>query len=298
MRASFSIEGALDVALTMRSQAMWGGTSWMAVDESGGWVAERNAGGDATVRMARVGDAVEAEAWGPGGEVLLARVPELLGLRDDPSVCRPAHPVVADLCRRLAGLRIGRTGQVFPRLVSAALAQKVTGQEARSALHAIANAWGAPAPGPRTDLRLLPEPERLARVPVAAFHPLGVEARRATLVRRIADRARALEKAAGMPFADAHRHLQALPGIGPWTSGVVVGLALGDPDAVPFGDYNLPNLVAWNLAGEARADDARMAELLAPYAGQRGRVVRLLKAGGAKAPRFGPRMPVRDIRGI
>ena len=56
---------------------------------------------------------------------------------------------------------------------------------------------------------------------------------------------------------------------------------------MPVGDYHLPNTVAWALAGEARADDDRMLELLAPFAGQRGRVVRLLKAGGISAPKFG-----------
>jgi hypothetical protein len=62
------------------------------------------------------------------------------------------------------------------------------------------------------------------------------------------------------------------------------------------GDFNIPNLVAWSLAGEPRADDRRMLELLAPYAGHRGRVVRLLGSAGIKPPRFGPRRPIRSIR--
>ena len=37
--------------------------------------------------------------------------------------------------------------------------------------------------------------------------------------------------------------------------------------------------MAWALAGEPRADDARMLELLEPYRGQRGRVQRLLEVG-------------------
>ena len=36
-----------------------------------------------------------------------------------------------------------------------------------------------------------------------------------------------------------------------------MGGPLGDPDAVPIADYHLPNWVAWNLVGEARADDDR-----------------------------------------
>jgi len=78
-----------------------------------------------------------------------------------------------------------------------------------------------------------------------------------------------------------------------------VGLvALGDADAVPVGDYHLPHMVAWNLAGEPRGTDERMLELLAPFAGHRGRALRLLTLGGAGAPRFGPRMRLRSLRSI
>ena len=70
---------------------------------------------------------------------------------------------------------------------------------------------------------------------------------------------------------------------------MALGKAIGWADAVPLGDYNLPNTVAWNLAGEERAGDARMLELLAPYDGQRWRVLRLIKMGGSRAPRRGPK---------
>jgi 3-methyladenine DNA glycosylase/8-oxoguanine DNA glycosylase len=63
----------------------------------------------------------------------------------------------------------------------------------------------------------------------------------------------------------------------------------GDDDAVAVGDYHFPNMVAFNLAGEARADDERMLELLEPFRGQRGRVIRLLGLAGRRAPAFGPR---------
>jgi 3-methyladenine DNA glycosylase/8-oxoguanine DNA glycosylase len=89
--------------------------------------------------------------------------------------------------------------------------------------------------------------------------------------------------------------LQLFPGIGPWTAAEVARLALGDPDAVSVGDYHLPNLVAWTLAGEPRGTDERMLELLEPFRGHRGRVQRLLESGGAHAPRYGPRTEVRPI---
>ena len=74
--------------------------------------------------------------------------------------------------------------------------------------------------------------------------------------------------------------------------------AHGDPDAVSVGDYHVPNMVAWALAGEPRADDARMLELLEPYRGQRGRVQRYLEVGRITAPRYGPRLAPRGIATI
>ena len=94
---------------------------------------------------------------------------------------------------------------------------------------------------------------------------------------------------------DARRRLRAIPGVGVWTAAEVAHVALGDPDAVSIGDYHLPHVVAWVLAGEPRATDERMLELLEPYRGQRGRVVRLIEASGAAAPRYGPRLPLRRI---
>jgi 3-methyladenine DNA glycosylase/8-oxoguanine DNA glycosylase len=71
-------------------------------------------------------------------------------------------------------------------------------------------------------------------------------------------------------------------------------VALGDADAVSVGDYHLPHMVGWALAGEARSSDARMLELLEPYRGHRGRVIRLLVMAGIGAPRYGPRRALRN----
>jgi hypothetical protein len=64
---------------------------------------------------------------------------------------------------------------------------------------------------------------------------------------------------------------------------------------VSVGDFHLPNLVAFALAREPRADDARMLELLEPYRGHRARVIRLLELSGIRAPRYGPRLSIRGI---
>jgi hypothetical protein len=61
--------------------------------------------------------------------------------------------------------------------------------------------------------------------------------------------------------------------------------------------------VAHVLAGETDGDDARMVELLEPWRGQRGRVVRWLELAsrdlaGLGPPRRGPRLPSRSIGGL
>ncbi|MBA3235486.1 MAG: DNA-3-methyladenine glycosylase 2 family protein, partial [Chloroflexi bacterium] len=66
-------------------------------------------------------------------------------------------------------------------------------------------------------------------------------------------------------------------------------------DAVSVGDFHLPNLVSFALAGEPRSDDARMLELLEPFRGQRARVIRLLELSGIRIPRYGPRLSGRRI---
>jgi len=219
----------------------------------------------------------------------------LIGEDDDPDRLVARHPIVRELQRRHVGLRLPRTGRVLHALVPTVFEQKITGIEAFRAYAALLRVHGEPAPGP-AGLLLPPDPNRLASLPYHAYHPIGIERRRAEVLRRAAARAAWLESSA--TAEEATRRLTSLPGIGPWTAAEVVRSAFGDPDAVSVGDYHLPNIVAWALAGEPRADDARMLELLEPYRGQRGRVQRLLEVGRVTAPRYGPRTPPRRISAI
>lgn len=292
----WSVQGPLDLQRTFRLGALWGANPWLHFDDSGVWFARHTRSGPATVHLT-ADDTLHGEAWGPGAAELLDTVPQLVGLATPSfSELDTPHRAVRELARRWPGYRQVRTGALYGRLVATALAQKVTGKNGKMAVYRMVRRWGRQAPGPLDRLYLLPPPAELARIPYYDFHPLGVERHRADLVKRIASRIRALERCLNMPHADGRAHLEKLRGIGPWTSGVVASWALGDPDAVPWGDYHLPNYVAYNLAGEERADDARMEELLAPYAGVRGMVVRAVKAGGRTPPRYGPKSAVRDIR--
>jgi 3-methyladenine DNA glycosylase/8-oxoguanine DNA glycosylase len=173
----------------------------------------------------------------------------------------------------------------------------VSGTEAKRGYAAMAAAFGEPAPGPG-GLLLPPDPEHLAAAAYHRFHPFGIERQRAVRIIRVASAAARLEEAATMDPEAARRRLTAVPGVGPWTAAKVSLVALGDPDAVPVGDFNIPNLVAWALAGEPRGDESRMLELLEPFRGHRGRVIALLKAAAIRPPAYGPRSPLRSIERI
>jgi 3-methyladenine DNA glycosylase/8-oxoguanine DNA glycosylase len=235
------------------------------------------------------------EAWGPGRDWLLDQAPALVGELDDEEGFQPEHPLLRDLRRRHPGLRIGRTDAVFEAAVATALEQKVPGAEAWRAWAALVRDLGEPAPGPHPGLWAPPSPERLAATPYHVLHTHGVERGRANTVRRVALHAGRLGEAADMPLDAARRRLQALPGMGPWSAAEIALVALGDPDAVSVGDYHLPHLVSWALAGEQRGSDERMLELLEPYRGHRARVLRLLLSAGIMPPRRGPRLRLRNV---
>ncbi len=257
--------------------------------------ATRTPEGPGTLRLEVHGATLDAEAWGDGADWALSQAPALVGEEDEPDLLVARHRILRDLQRRHAGLRLPRSGRVLHALLPAVFEQKVTGTEAMRAYAALVRTHGTPAPGP-AELLLPPSAEQLAALPYHAFHPLGVERRRADVIRRAASRGAWLDGAGSSELAT--RRLTSLPGIGAWTAAEVVRSAFGDPDAVSVGDYHIPNMVAWALAGEPRADDARMLELLEPYRGQRGRVQRLLEVGGVSAPRYGPRLAPRAIAGI
>jgi hypothetical protein len=242
------------------------------------------------------GTLVTAQAWGPGAAWLLDHLPAHLGGHDHRSGFTARDPVVRELMRRHEDLRIGRSERVFEALVPAVLEQKVVSHEAHRAWRFLLVKFGEPAPGPApAGMRVCPSPRVWARIPSWDWHRAGVEGVRSRTIITAAEVAGRLEEILDMSAADAERRLRSVPGIGPWTSAEIRQRAAGDPDAVSVGDYNLPKAVGWTLAGRI-TDDAGMLELLAPYAGHRHRVTRLIELGGGHPPRHGPRMSVRDYR--
>jgi 3-methyladenine DNA glycosylase/8-oxoguanine DNA glycosylase len=296
------LDGPLDLALTLRPLYRGPADPTMRlVGRTAAW-ATRTRSGPATLELRHLAPGrILAAAWGPGAEAALDGAPRLLGLGDDGDGFEPRlHPTIAELAKRMRGLRLLRTEAVFEALLPAVLEQKVTGAEAFRSYRGLIRRFGEAAPGPHglRGMRLQPAPETLAKLPYYVLHPFGVEARRADVIRRLArDATRLEELLAGAPEAASAR-LQGYPGVGPWTAAEVTLRAFGDADAVSIGDFHLPHLVAYVLAGEPRGTDERMLELLEPWRGHRARVIRLLEASGLGPPRRGPRMPAREIAAI
>jgi 3-methyladenine DNA glycosylase/8-oxoguanine DNA glycosylase len=301
MEVVFDPGRPLSIPLTLGPLCRGRGDPTVRIGRDLAWRATRTPEGPATLRVGWASPTrISARAWGPGRAWALATLPSLLGDDDDDAGFVPHHPVIAHLRHHHPGLRIGRSQAVMESLVPTIIEQKVTGREAWRSYAALVRSLGEPAPGPAGDggLLLPPPPAALASAPSWAYHRWGVERRRAETIRRAALASVRMEETVSMSLPDARARLSCLPGMGPWTAAEVAMVALGDADAVSVGDYHLPNQVAWALAGEPRGDDARMLELLEPYRGHRGRVLRLLGAGHVVAPRFGPRSPIRSIRSL
>lgn len=254
--------------------------------------------GAATLRVRQLGrDLVRVEAWGPGAEAAVALAPSMLGERDDTSAFAPDLPLLADAHRRNPGLRVPRTARVMEALVPAILEQKVISLQAHASWRRLLARFGSTAPGPTPrPMRVVPSASGWRAIPSWEWHRAGVDPRRAATVQRVAAYASRIEEAADLPPAEATARLTHFAGIGAWTAAEVAQRAFGDADAVSVGDYHIANYVGHALYGRDMTDD-EMLEALAPWAGQRYRVIRLLMAAGAPGrPRRGARMPFVDHR--
>ena len=249
---------------------------------------------------------VDAAAWGPGACLgCWTRVPSLLGFEDDPTglpgpaSCRdPRWPAGAAM-RIAGGCRAACAWS--RRMVIAVLEQKVTGVQSRRGL-------GGPARRGRRR-RTRADPAAHARLP--RDRPTAPGARRGSGTdggwrrrsrRRscgVAGAAAGWSSARSCPASRHARRLCAsLDGVGPWTVAETSQRALGDADAVSFGDYppgRARSCYAFTgrTGRDGRADGRA---LLEPFAGHRYRVQRLVELAGITRPARGPRMTIADHR--
>ena len=268
------------------------------------WRAQRTPEGAATLRLIVDGRLVRAHAWGPGAQWSVARAPHLIGEHDDWSGLDallaehddPASNALARVRRRTRGLRLTSTGIVLEAAVAAVLEQKVTGVEARRAWRALVQQHGERAPGPAPEgLTVTPDGAGWRSIPDHDWHRAGVGPQRMATIRRVAAVAASLDRLSGREPGALEGALRSIPGVGEWTVAEVLQRSHGHSDLLSVGDAHLPHVIGTWFTGD-RTDDTGMLALLAPWAGHRQRVVRLITSLGVEAPRFGAKATIEDHR--
>ena len=211
----------------------------------------------------------------------------LLGLHDEGGLVLERDDPVYPLVRDNPGLRLVRAFWLYEGAMNAILSQRVSWREVVTNWQRLCRRYGESRHG----LYSAPSPECLRGMSMAQLAGCGIEARRAIPLKEMAFRLRALPSP-DLTGEQVERLLLGCRRVGPWTRAIVRAQFWGDPDVVPLGDYGIPSMVSWALAGERHGTDQRMLELLEPYRGQRFRVIRYLWTGKDTRERRGPRLPV------
>ena len=235
------------------------------------------------------------ETFGDGAAWLADRAPALLGCEDDVTGFEPTVQPLRDLWKRYRGDRIARTGTLWHDLAWFVVQQRVSRTDAAAQWQRLVTGLGRPVPG-LPGLLAPPDAATVARLGYHDLHRFGIERQRADNLLHAAWAAARLQQVVDADLGTAVRALSAVRGIGPWTISCLLTHTWGHRDTVIVGDDGIPSMVAWLLAEERRADDARMVELLEPYRPHRYRVVRLAFRSGVRPPRRHHRGVPNDIR--
>lgn len=303
LQRDLHVDQPVNVALTLKLLRRGPADPTFRFADGQVWRTSRMESGTVTYAIEQVTPShVRARAWGPGRSELLERLPRLVGASDDPGGFVPVHPVLTDGVRRFPGLRVPRTGRVLEALIPAIIEQKVLGADAFAAWRRLHARFGEPPPGPApAGMLVSPDAQQWAAIPSWEWHLAGVDPSRARAAQagaRVAAQLERLAEAHPDDHSMVYRGLRSIPGIGVWTAAEVGSRALGDADAVPFGDFHVAKDVGTALVGR-RVDDAELAEILVPWQGHRFRVVRLVQLSPlVRTERRGPRMSRVDHRSI
>lgn len=282
MTLNLARHGQLDLTSTLVSIRAGIDDPTMYVAAGDVWRSSWTPAGSVTLHLRELDDEVIVEAWGDGADWALEHAPGLVGLHDrldgfDASF----HPALQQICEELAGFRLPRTYNIIEALLWAVAMQGPSVFEAQRAYRQLVMALGRPAPGPR-ELRTPPEPAALAGATSYDLHTYGFERERADILLRIGAQSHRLEELQSLDVQQVRQNLSTIDGLSEGSIESAMLIAMGDADATPTGDQRRSREVGRVLAGEPHADDSRMLELLEPWRGHRGRVIRLIEAGASQ----------------
>ena len=149
-----------------------------------------------------------------------------------------SDPVMASLTEECPGLRVPGSWDGFELAVRAIIGQQISVTAATCMMGKLVQHLGQPLEKINGVTHLFPTAEALA---TAREHQLQMPQKRAaairTLARAVCEGKVQFEKV--MNVEEFSRQLQAIPGIGNWTTQYIAMRALGEPDAFPSGDLGL-----------------------------------------------------------
>lgn len=181
----------------------------------------------------------------------VSRVRRLLDLDADPVAIVShlrADPHLRTAVEAAPGRRVPRVSDPEAFALRAVLGQQVSTAAARTHAARLVQAFGERIDDPDGGLtHLFPTAEAVAGASSEALDAaLRVPGSRRRTLLGVAGAIASgvVDLGAGSDWAEARRHLDALPGMGPWTIETIAMRALGDPDAFLVGDLGVVKIAA------------------------------------------------------
>ncbi len=203
----YPVRAPLDLRRTLAPLSRGRGDPTIHLAAGRAWLATRTADGPASVALVHRDAEPAAEAWGPGAERLLDGVPALLGLE----AARPGDPAGAPARRPARAPRAGDPHPAHrgrPRIARPGH-PRAEGDRAGGPSSVVRPdprpRRARPGPAPSGGSACGPAPATLAALPYYAYHPFGVEQRRAEVIRRVASRAAWFEAIVDLPLPERLR---------------------------------------------------------------------------------------------
>jgi 3-methyladenine DNA glycosylase/8-oxoguanine DNA glycosylase len=216
----------------------------------------------------RAGDS-SAKTWAEAG----AAVRRILGLDIDPAPLQrivSAQRSIRTTCRALRGMRPPRFASLFESFGSIVPFQQLSLDAGIAIVARLVMRFGSRLEHDGRQFRAFPTARRVAKARVASLRSCGLSQQKAlTLIglARLIEAGELIEAdLAGMSTDAALARLTALPGIGPWSAGLVLLRGLGRLDVFPPGDVG----AARGLRTLTGLDSSALERFIARFGENRG----------------------------
>ncbi len=171
----------------------------------------------------------------------ISRCRRLLDLDADPVAVDDllaTDPVLAPLVHKAPGRRVPRTADPAELAIRAVIGQQVSTGAARTHAARLVATHGTPVDDGGGLTHVFPDVSDLAGAdPESLAMPRSRRSGLLGLARAVAEGR--VDLGAGTDWREARAHLEALPGLGPWTVETIAMRGLGDPDAFPATDLGV-----------------------------------------------------------